>query len=82
MTAAHGLGFRKGELKTSLYLGFHQDVAVLLSRNKIKMPPRCVDQCVSEALGVEERWVVGASGRLHGVCSRQGVCQHGLDFTP
>lgn len=80
MTAAHGLGFRKGELKTSLHLGFHQDVAVLLSRNK--MPPRCVGQYVSEALGVEERWVVGAFGRLHGVCSRQGGCQYGLDFTP
>ena len=79
MAVAHRLGFRKGELKTSFHLGFRQDVAILLSGNKIKMPPRCVGQCVSEALGVGERWVVGTSSRLHGVCSRQGGCQLGLD---
>ena len=79
MTAAHGLGFQKGELKTSLHLGFRQDVAVFLSGNKIKMPPRCMGQCVSEALRLGERWVIGASDRLHGVCSRQGGCQRGLD---
>lgn len=79
ITAAHGLGAGKGGLKASLHLGFCQDVAVLLMGNKIKTPPRCVGQCVSGALGVGKRWVVGAYSRLRGMCGRRGGCQLGLD---
>lgn len=61
---------------TSLHFGFCQDVAVLLSGNKI---PRSVGQCASGAMEATERWVGGVCRRLCGVCGARGGYQHRLD---